>query len=363
MSGRVRWGAGITALVTVAVLLVVVAVRGQDPNPDPQRVALERGERQSTLQLGVTVFSMWRDWEFLDELLDRARDSGSPWLRVDMGWCTLEEGGRGVISEWYQGRLDATVAGAEARGLRLLVSVGCTPVWAGGTSYDSLPPDPSEYERVTRYLAARYAGRIAAWEIWNEPDCIGGCPDGSPEEFVPTLQAGYRGIKAGDPDATVVSGGISGTNADWIARMYAAGARGYFDALAVHPYLNPADAPPDAPPTERVYRMTSLPSVRHVMVENGDGDTPIWFTEWGWTTADTGDRPGVDEPTQAAYLRQAVEQIQRDYPYVTHAFWFTMRDRDDWTPYENEFGLLHVDGSEKPAYGALGEANAWLERQ
>lgn len=177
------------------------------------------------------------------------------------------------------------------------------------------------------------------------------------------LQAGYRGVKAGDPATFVVTGGVSGTNADWISRMYDAGAQGYFDAIAVHPYQNPADAPPDAPPTERVYRLTSLPAVRAEMLARGDADKGIWFTEFGWTTARTGDRIGVDEPTQAVYLRQAVELVQERYPYVTHAFWFTMRDRDDWTPYENEFGLLHVDGSPKLALDALRGANEWLAVQ
>jgi beta-xylosidase len=310
--------------------------------------------------LGVTVFAMWRDWERADELLDRAQQSGSPWLRVDMGWCSLEERGPGQVSAWYQDRLDAVVAGANRRGLQLLMMVACAPAWAGGTAAGSYPTDPAEFQRVTRYLADRYRGRVPAWEIWNEPDCIGGCPNGSPSAFVPVLQAGYRGIKAGDPGATVVSGGISGNNADWIARMYAAGAQGWFDALAVHPYLDPVTAAPDAPAEQRVYRMTSVAAVHAVMQRNGDGDLPIWFTEFGWTTARSGDRPGVDEAVQAGYLRQAVELIARDYPYVTHAFWFALRDRDDWTPYENEFGLLHVDGSEKPSYAALRAANAWL---
>jgi hypothetical protein len=264
------------------------------------------------------------------------------------------------VSAWYQDRLDAVVAGANRRGLQLLMMVACAPAWAGGTAAGSYPTDPAQFQRVTRYLADRYRGRVPAWEIWNEPDCIGGCPNGSPSAFVPVLQAGYRGIKAGDPGATVVSGGISGNNADWIARMYAAGAHGWFDALAVHPYLDPVTAAPDAAAEQRVYRMTSVAAVHAVMQRNGDGDVPIWFTEFGWTTASSGDRPGVDEATQAGYLRQAVELVAGRYPYVTHAFWFALRDRDDWTPYENEFGLLHVDGSEKPSYAALRAANAWL---
>jgi hypothetical protein len=93
------------------------------------------------------------------------------------------------------------------------------------------------------------------------------------------------------------------------------------------------------------------------MTRRGDGHKPIWLTEFGWTTAQTGPRRGVDEETQARYLRDAVRQIDARYPYVTHAFWFCLRDRDDDNPYENNFGLLEVDGSPKPAFAALQQAN------
>lgn len=346
---------GISALL-IAGLVAVTHTDNGDSTPGPPA-----GPRTVPLELGVTVFTLWRDWEMHDELMDRVRDSGSRWLRVDMGWCSLQEAGPRAISTWYQDRLDATVAGAVQRGLRLLVTIGCAPGWAGGTSYSSFPTDLAAFQRVAHYLAYRYKGKVAAWEIWNEPDCVGGCARGSPEEFVKTLRAGYQGFKSGDPAATVVSGGTSGNNASWIRQMYAAGARGWFDALAVHPYQHPPSAPPDAPPQGNIYRLTSLPAVREQMVRNGDAGKPVWLTEFGWSTALTGARIGVSEAVQARYLAQAVSQIRTMYPYVTEAFWYCMRDRDDSTPYENDFGLLQVDGSAKPAFPALQRANADLE--
>ena len=32
------------------------------------------------------------------------------------------------------------------------------------------PSDPSDYARFAGALAKRFAGRVAAWEIWNEED-------------------------------------------------------------------------------------------------------------------------------------------------------------------------------------------------
>jgi beta-xylosidase len=317
-------------------------------------------QRVVPLDLGVTVFSMWRDWDQHDELLQLAKETGSSWLRVDVGWCSLEEAGPGQVSDWYQGRLDVTADTAKKLGMKLLIQIGCAPKWAGGTDFNSYPTDPGQFERVTRYLADRYRGRVVAWEIWNEPNCIGGCGNGSPEQFVSALKAGYRGVKAGDPDALVVSGGTSGNDVDWLRRMYDAGGQGSFDALAVHPYQDPATAPPDAPSQNGTYRLSTLPKVHELMVANGDGTKTIWLTEFGWTTARAGPRPGVDEDTQARFLRQSVRQIETQYPYVSHAIWFTLRDRDDSTPYENNFGLLHVHGSAKPSFSALQKANSDL---
>jgi polysaccharide biosynthesis protein PslG len=351
---RLRLGAGALVATLLTACLVCSAAQLHGGNVS----AATRSGRSSPLQLGVTVFSMWRDWDNHGALLEQARGTGSGWLRADFGWCSLEEAGPGKISLWYQGRLDVTAAAAERLGMQLLVQIGCAPTWAGGTGYNSYPQDPAQFQRVAHYLATRYKGKVAAWEIWNEPNCIGGCSNGSPQQFVNILKAGYQGIKTADPHALVISGGVSGNDADWIKKMYAAGAHGHFDALAVHPYQDPANTPPNAPSQDNKYRLTSLPLVRAQMIHNGDANKPIWLTEFGWTTANTGPRIGVNPTTQAHYLQQAINLIHTTYPYVTHAFWYCLRDRDDSTPYENNFGLLYLDGTPKPAYTALQQTNA-----
>ncbi|MGY1732446.1 cellulase family glycosylhydrolase [Geodermatophilus sp. SYSU D01045] len=332
----------------------------------PLARADEPAQLGRVLETGVEVFSLWRDWPVNELVLDRVVESGSGWVRVGVGWCSLEEAGPGVVSEWYLQRLDATVAAAAARGLQVLATLGCTPGWLSGSdSLTVLPPAGrvGEFGRVAAWLAGRYAGRIAAWEIWNEPDCSAGtgCGATAPEVYVPVLQAGYRGIKAGDPAAVVVSGGTSGVNAAWVAGLYAAGGGGWFDALGLHPYQGPAAEPPEAPPAEHPYRIANVERVRQVMVGAGDAEVPVWFTEFGWSTGGgEGWFAGVDEATQADYLARAIDLVQQQYRYVTHAFVFTVRDRDDWNAYENNFGLTRLDGTPKPALAALRAANDHL---
>jgi polysaccharide biosynthesis protein PslG len=362
--GRARWL--VPAVLGAAALLLAVVVV---PRIGDREDAGDSAVPGRTVQVGVEVFSLWRDWPVNEAMLDRVVESGSGWVRIGVGWCSLEEAGSGVVSGWYLDRLDATVAAAAARGLRVLATVGCTPGWLSGSGSLTVLPQPAqvgEFERVARWLAGRYAGRIAAWEIWNEPDCSAGtgCGMTDPAAYVPVLRAGHAGVRAGDPAAVVVSGGISGVNAEWIGRLYAAGARGWFDALGLHPYQGPAAEPPEAPPAEHPYRMTNVERVREVMVGSGDGQVPIWFTEFGWTTgAGEGWSAGVDEATQADYLARAVAMVQERYGYVTHAFVFTVRDRDDWNAYENNFGLVRLDGTPKPALAALRHANDRLADQ
>lgn len=312
------------------------------------------------LALGLTAFVLWRDWPYVGQVFDQVVASGSPWMRVDAGWCSLEEAGPRIISTWYQDRLDTVVSMARARNIKLLVMVGCAPPWAGGTTYHDYPNAPSQYQRVMTYLSARYAGRVAAWEIWNEPDCIGGCGNGPASEYVPILRAGFRGVRAGDPSAIVVSGGVSGNNVPWLTQMYAAGAAGYFDVLATHPYIAPTTSGPDVPPNS-IYTIKAVALVHDLMVSNGDGQKKVWFTEFGWSTPGTQtDRPGVTPTKQATFLRQSAD-VMLAYPYVTRAFWYALRDRDDSTPYENAFGLLRLDGSPKPSAAAFTSTVSYIK--
>ena len=110
--------------------------------------------------------------------------------------------------------------------------------------------------------------------------------------------------------------------------------------------------------------MRNVERLRAVMVGRGPAGVPVWFAEFGWTTGvGEGWSAGVDEVTQADYLARAIAMVQAEYPYVTHAFVFTIRDRDDWNAYENNFGLTRLDGTPKPALAALRTANDRLAEE
>ena len=95
-------------------------------------------------------------------------------------------------------------------------------------------------------LARRYGSKIAAYEIWNEPNLhTMWAPRPDAARYVSLLRAAYPKIKANDAWSTVVTGGMSPAwdapdgmqvlPLTWVRRMYALGAKGYFDAIGHHP--------------------------------------------------------------------------------------------------------------------------------
>ena len=97
------------------------------------------------------------------------------------------------------------------------------------------------------------------------------------------------------------------------------------------------------------------------MAAHGDGDTPIWMTELGWSsTTKTCSRgawagkkaAGVGEANQAIYLKQAYHCLAGD-PYVQVALWFNLQDLSPADGELNRYGLLRADGSQKPSWAAF----------
>ena len=217
--------------------------------------------------------------------------------------------------------------------------------------------DRAAFQSFAQALAAHVADtwrdqglQTVAYEIWNEPNLDyewGGRPNAA--QYTSLLQSGYRGIKAGDPEAIVVSAGLAPTggslaNVAWARAFYAApqvipdltflrgmyenGAKGYFDALGSHPYGGP-DAPGTAPGAASgpIY-FRRAEEQRQVMLDYGD-TSPVWATEFGWVL-DTGCGLGehewmeVSEAQQAQYLAGAYAYADAHWPWMGPMFMFNL---------------------------------------
>ena len=211
----------------------------------------------------------------------------------------------------------------------------------------SYPPnDPDQFAAFAGQLAARYP-QVLAWEVWNEPNLsVFWRPAPDPAAYARLLQKTYAAIKAGNPSATVLMGGLSGVidtgyddsilPEDFLNQVYQAGDPS-FDVVAIHPY---GDGGPGG------YIDRCIQKVRDVMAEQGDTRKRIWITEFGWSTQGPG---AVDEATQAANLCQARGAFER-FPEVERVYWYCLQDRTGTPDFPMQsYGLFHLDGTPKPA--------------
>jgi hypothetical protein len=295
---------------------------------------------------------------------------GVGWVRAFAPWDVFEPK-PGRLDENRIETLEAGLAGLPV-GTHVVLDVPNTPQWESGSANPATPPrNPADYAAFVGALAHRLAGRVAAWEIWNEEDTSlwwAGAPD--PAAYAALLRASYPAIKAADPGATVVVGGLTGNNYEFLSQLYADGAKGSFDAVGVHtdticdvisPYEYLRNGP-NGPFAHRLNRWAFLGyrTVHEVMVAHGDA-SPIWMTELGWSTysgvcnsgAWAGQKAGgVTPQDQAAFLLQAYHCLAQD-PYVQVGIWFGMQDAPPFDSPRGDYGLLSSELAPKPAYGAL----------
>jgi Cellulase (glycosyl hydrolase family 5)/Bacterial Ig domain len=288
------------------------------------------------------------------------RALGTHWVRVFATWPDLEPAPGYYAPNWlaaYEKLFRELPSGT-----KVIVDVVDTPQWETGSSDPHTPPaNPADYAAFVGGLAQRFGSRVTAYELWNEEDSPTwwvGAPN--PAAYTALLQATYPVLKAAEPNATVVLGGLTGNDYPFLEQLYQDGAKGYFDAVGVH---TDTACNIDSPYTflrgagERLIPDSFLAyrEVHAVMLANGD-DKPIWMTELSWrTTSATCEEgawagqkaQGVTEEQQATYLQQAYHCLAQD-PYVQVAIWFPLQDEGPDTA-----GLLRANGSRKPSFAAM----------
>jgi hypothetical protein len=298
-----------------------------------------------------------------DRELNLVAATGAGWIRVDVPWryCEPAKGVyTGLVAQTCFNQLDYIVKGAAARGIRVLAVVGEYPSWVNGGQIMWTPPtlaNNAEFRSFMQYMAQRYAGRIDHWELgnevnetefWNVP------PSQSASRYVAFLKEGYAGVKAGNPDALVISAGLAGSDDPYLQELYNDGIKGYFDKLGVHAYTHGRSPYTPASDQEPGCSFDWLPQMKATMERNGDYGKAVWVTEFGWQTSSIGYH--VTQAQQALYTYQAYERLYNDFPFVEEMFVFSDRDLGDPHYSYYYYGLMNGSYSPKLAYGAYRRA-------
>lgn len=316
-----------------------------------------------TPTFGTQFHGTWGDYDDAERamVLDTLVAHGVETVRIDVSWRMLEPDKSGVFSTWGLAQVDNAIRMAAERGLEPMVTLWMSPKWASGSDDERAPVTSSRglrgLQSVTQRLAARYAGVVSAWEFWNEPNDSNFMRGADPKVYAKMLRYAYAGFKAGHKATPVVFGGTAYVDDVWVGKALAAGARGKYDIMGVHPYMGVFDESPLLPDNGTMWRMNHLPALLATMARYGDGGKQVWFTEFGWRVNEFGAgaanwERGVTPQVQAQYLAEAMGLLTSTYPQVTRVFWYDERV-DSTDPANAGWGLVFPDGSVQPALADL----------
>jgi hypothetical protein len=316
--------------------------------------------------VGANFHGMWSVYSDAQRatILDGLKAAGVDSVRLDVSWAMLQPTGPATYDAWGTSFVDRVIAMANARGIKPLVMLWMTPGWANGNAGDrALPTNPADYARVAQWSAARWNGKVVGWEVWNEPNSQSFMVGADPVAYTRLLKAAYPAFKAGSPTTPVITGGVEYNDTNWLTRMYAAGAKGSFDAIATHPYMGMADADPGLRDDGTMWTFTHAAAVHQLMVANGDGAKKLWFTEYGWSThATAAGSPnwnrGVTEATQSAYVVKAATIVDSTMPYVARMYLYSERDTSTGNLQYDSYGIYRTDFSAKPVLTGIRNANS-----
>lgn len=282
--------------------------------------------------LGVNAELLQYDAETLDTQLNTMRQLGIYWIRQEIRWDVLVSDSSLVDYAKY----DGVIQSVDRAGLKLVAVLIGAPRWARVSSAEdvlSAPPrSAAAFAAFAATIARRYGEHIDYYQIWDEPNIRHGWGnlDPQPASYAALLAAAAQAIRANDPVSTIIAAALaptaeqSGQNiSDWryLQALYDLGASPYFAAAAGKPYGFSAP-PDDRLVRESVLNFSRFVGLREVMMANGDHETALWASNFGWNAlpADWNGAPSiwgsVSVDQQAAYTTAALARSALEWPWA-----------------------------------------------
>lgn len=356
--------------------------------PYPATEPLQPVRHAGLFPFGINTFLQNEtEPEKVERSLDMIAEGGFRWIRQEFAWEDLEI----HRNDWFVdlrnnevrnawAKYDRIVELAEARDIQIVARLSTPPFWsraAGSDAGAKAPPDSlDEYGDYVEAVVSRYQGRVRYFQVWNEPNCCEewGHATVSPEQYVELLKVAYTRAKAANPDVVIltaplaptiemvtVSGGTTPAFNDFLfyQRMYDAGAKEYFDILAVQDY-GIWSGPQDRRMRPRVLNYSRPEYIRDIMLRNGDGDKAIWVSEMGWNSTPPtlyAQYGAIPEEWRGTYLREAFERQQREWPWmgVSTVWFFKQASDEEATQPQFYFKLVNPDFTPTLAWGEVGD--------
>jgi Beta-galactosidase len=281
--------------------------------------------------------------------------SGVESVRITYDWGKELERSPGAYSF---AALDRTVAAAARHRIQTLVNVTATPSWLSARPNDPEhwrypPTSTAPFAELMRQLVLRYGPRggfwtenpalprvpVRQWQVWNEQTAPWHWQERPwATRYTRLLQSAYLAIKGVDRGAKVIAGSLVAASADYppwdgMRDLYRAGAKRWFDQVAVHPFTNNRSSVRLT--TEQL--LDIVKRVRAPMKRNRDGRKQILITEMTWP-ASAGRVPrqaqfGLETTPsgQAARLKAAYSRLAaaRRRMRIAQVYWYTWATQYD----------------------------------
>lgn len=332
-----RRGAALSGIALAGTFVTFVVIWWAQHNDnkisDPFQASAIREAHFPSLSYGMQTF-LWWDYYAASLALHWLRRAQLTHVKQVFAWRDIQPS----PDKWLFERADEIVSETSEKGLELVIRLGSVPEWAqplqteGASALEIVDtPPPKQYlpawGEYCGTIAKRYAGQVAGYQIWNEPNLVRewGGRAVSAEEYIELLRVCSEAIREHDEGAVLISAGLAptGTNDPQIAiaddiylrQLYAGNFQQYVDVVGAHAvgFAAPEFSPDDAEQLTDRGRWASfrrIEDLRRIMIDAGDAARQMAILEMGWTTDP---RPtsqmawfAVDELTQADYLRRAL---------------------------------------------------------
>ncbi len=293
------------------------------------------------------------------QALHGLRDLGYGTLRQRFSWGEIETA-PGVY-DWA--RWDYVLELVREEGFAVIAVLDGAPGWARSPREQANPhAPPHDYEDYARFAAAfaeRYRDHVLAYQIWDQPNIHPhwGTGEIDPAGYVDLLAAAAPAIRAADPRALIIAGGLApnleegGRNLSdvrYLQEIYRRGAGDHFDVLGVKAYGFWSD-PYDRRVSPEVLNFSRVILLRQEMLRRGEGHKPVWALDGGWVALpdDWQGEPsplGSDAPIlQAGRMQAAMRRVQREWPWMT--LFVALHLQPNITPDDPLWGLSLLDST------------------
>ncbi len=281
-----------------------------------------------------------------------SKDAHLGWIRSGDYWANINPG----YNQWNFGLADAIVNEAASQGQKVLFILSGAPAWCGGGTKGNTPCPIDYWKTYVDQVTLHFQGRVAAYEIWNEPDLINQSAfgvgwdwwdiDTYPHRYIDYFVEAARIIHRNDPAAKVVGPAMSGstTRAVTIWQQFEntnftdGNASSFLDVVSFHHNGQESQHSEDvaAKIKERLQLIARW--------NPRNAGKPVWVTEFGWSATAT------SEATQRTRIKNLlIEMGGGGYGYlrgynIPQAFIYVLKTCDG----DEGKGIYRCSGFPRP---------------